>query len=414
MSRPARVDPIDANSGATSLAILGSTGSIGLQALDVAAKESGRLRVTALAAGRSLDQLCEQAARWQPAHLALEHAADPAAAREQLRAAAPAAEVEVGPGAAARMTARSDAAIVVNGIVGAAGLASSLAALERGARLALANKETLVIGGELVMRAMKRANHSGALEPRAGGERLPRPLLVPIDSEHSAALQCLQGRPAAEVRKLTLTASGGPLRHHPDWRRATPAEVLAHPVWSMGPRITTDSATLFNKGLEILEARWLFGLDWAQLDAVIQPGAVLHAIVAFRDGSLVAQAATPDMRLPIQLALSWPARWGEAVPSLPVTALAGLEILPIDPARHPAYACALAAGRLGGTAPCVLNAADEVAVEAFLAGAIPLGRVPEVIESVLGEHAVAPVESLEQLRGVDAWGREAARRALSA
>src|SRR5262249_33696515 len=160
---------------------------------------------------------------------------------------------------------------------------------------------------------------------------------------HSAALQCLQGRPASEVARLTLTASGGPLRQHPDWRRATPDEVLAHPVWSMGPRITTDSATLFNKGLEILEAHWLFRLDWDQPAAVIQPGALLHAIVPSRDGSLVAQAAHPDMRLPIQLALSWPARWGEAVPALPVTALAGLEIAPIDPARHPAFACALAA-----------------------------------------------------------------------
>jgi 1-deoxy-D-xylulose-5-phosphate reductoisomerase len=231
-----------------SVAILGSTGSIGLQALDVADKEPGRVRVVALAAGRSLDRLCEQAARWQPAHLALEQAPDAAAAREQLRAAAPAADIEVGSGAAARLTARCDAAIVVNGIVGAAGLASSLAALERGARLALANKETLVIGGPLVMEALRRA--VGHATGRA--EREPLPMLLPIDSEHSAALQCLQGRPAAEVQKLTLTASGGPLRNHPDWRHATPEEVLAHPVWSMGPRITTDSATLFNKGLEIL------------------------------------------------------------------------------------------------------------------------------------------------------------------
>jgi 1-deoxy-D-xylulose-5-phosphate reductoisomerase len=238
--------------------------------------------------------------------------------------------------------------------------------------------------------------------------------LIPIDSEHSAALQCLQGRPAAEVARLTLTASGGPLRGHPDWRRASPAEVLAHPVWAMGPRITTDSATLFNKGLELIEARALFGLSWDQLDAVIQPRAVIHAIVAFRDGSMVAQAAHADMRLPIQLALSWPERWGEAVPPLPVTALAGLEIEPLDPGRHPAYACALAAGRAGGTAPCVVNAADEVAVRAFLEGAIALGRVPEVLERVLAGHRVERVESFEQLRDVDAWAREAARRAIAA
>ena len=380
------------------LAVLGSTGSIGEQTLAVAEREATRLSVVALAAGRSLDRLCEQAARWQPQHLALEQAADPAAAREQLRAAAPGADVEVGVGAGARMAGRCDAAFVVNGIVGAAGLAASLATLERGARLALANKETLVIGGALVERAMQRA----------GGE------LLPVDSEHSAALQCMLGRPPSEVACLTLTASGGPLRQHPDWRRATPAEVLAHPVWAMGPRITTDSATLFNKGLEILEAHWLFHLDWAQLDAVIQPRAVLHAIVTFRDGSLVAQAAHPDMRLPIQLALSWPERWGEAVPALPITALAGLEILPIVAEQYPAFACALAAGRAGGTAPCVVNAADEVAVQAFLAGELALGQVPLVLERVLAEHTVQPVESLEQLRGVDAWAREAARRAVRA
>ena len=380
------------------LAVLGSTGSIGEQALDVAARESERLRVVALAAGRSLDRLCEQAARWRPAHLALEHAPDPTAAREQLRGAAPGADVEVGPGAAARLAARCGAPAVLNAVVGAAGLAASLATVERGARLALANKETLVIGAPLV----------AAARQRSGAE------LIPVDSEHSAALQCLGGRPAREVLKLTLTASGGPLRTHPDWRRATPAEVLAHPVWAMGPRITTDSATLFNKGLEILEARALFDLAWEQLDAVIQPRAVLHAIATFRDGSLVAQAASPDMRLPIQLALSWPARWGEAVAPLAVADLAGLEILPLDPDRHPAYRAALAAGRAGGTAPCAVNAADEVAVQAFLDGAIPLGQVPEILERVLGEHRVEAVESLEQLRGVDAWARDTARRAVVA
>ncbi len=380
------------------LAILGSTGSIGEQTLDVAERERERVHVVALAAGRSLDRLCEQAARWQPAHLALEHATDMRAARERLRAAVPGADVEVGPGSAARLAARCGAGVVLNGIVGAAGLAASLAVLDRGVRLALANKETLVIGSELVAASLARA----------GGE------LIPVDSEHSAALQCLQGRPPAEVAKLTLTASGGPLRQHIDWRRATPAEVLAHPVWTMGPRITTDSATLFNKGLEILEARALFDLAWEQLDAVIHPRAVLHAIVTFRDGSLVAQAAHADMRLPIQLALSWPERWAEAVPALPVTALAGLEIEPIEPSRYPAFDCALSAGRAGGTAPCAVNAADEVAVQAFLDGRLSLGRVPEVLERVLAAHDAQRVESLEQLRAVDDWARDAARRAVDA
>jgi 1-deoxy-D-xylulose-5-phosphate reductoisomerase len=375
------------------VAILGSTGSIGEQSLDVAARESDRLRVTALAAGAGLDRLCEQALTWRPAFLALEHPADERTARARLAAAAPGSVIELGEGAAARVAAACGAELVVNGIVGAAGLEPSLVTLARGARLALANKETLVVGGPLVRDAL-----------RAGGGEL-----LPVDSEHSAALQCLLGRPAAEVAMLTLTASGGPLRRHPDWRRATRAEVLAHPVWAMGERVTTDSATLFNKGLEVIEAHWLFELDYDRIEAVIHPQAVVHAIATFRDGSLMAQVARPDMRLPIQLALSWPERWGEAVTPLPAHALAGLEFVPVDPASHPAFACALAAGRTGGTAPCVLNAADEVAVRAFLDGRIALGAVPEVLERTLAAHAVERVESLEQLRAVDGWARDRAR-----
>ncbi len=380
------------------LAVLGSTGSIGVQTLDVANREREQLRVTALVAGRRLDRLCEQAERWQPAFLGLEYADDVAAARARLRAIAPRAEVIVGSGAGAEVASACGAELVVNGIVGAAGLAASLATLERGARLALANKETLVVGGPLVKAALARG----------GGE------LTPVDSEHSAALQALLGRPPQEVHRLTLTASGGPLRLHPDWRRATREEVLRHPVWAMGPRITTDSATLFNKGLEIIEAHWLFDLDYDQLDAVIHPQAVFHAIATFRDGSSIAQVADADMRLPIQLALSWPERWGQAVRPLPVTALAGLTLEVIDTARHPAYACALAAGRTGGTAPCVLNAADEIAVQAFLDGAIALGELPGILEQVLTRHTVQSVESLAQLREVDAWARGAAREEVVA
>jgi 1-deoxy-D-xylulose-5-phosphate reductoisomerase len=379
------------------LAVLGSTGSIGTQALEVAARERERVQVVALAAGRSLDGLVAQARAWRPAALALEHAADPAAARSALAAAAPGARVEVGTGAAARLAAECGAEVVLNGIVGAAGLRASLATLARGARLALANKETLVVGGPLVTAALAR-----------GGE------LVPVDSEHSAALQCLGGRPPAEVLRLTLTASGGALRAHPDWRRATREEVLAHPVWSMGPRITVDSALLFNKGLELIEAQALFGLGWEQLDAVLHPQTIVHALATFRDGSTVVQAAAPDMRLPIQLALSWPARWGEAVRPLGATALAGLEFAPLEAGRFPAFDLALAAGRAGGTAPCALNAADEVAVSAFLDGAASLGQVPEVLGRVLAAHRIEPVESVEQLERVDAWAREAAQAAVAA
>jgi 1-deoxy-D-xylulose-5-phosphate reductoisomerase len=210
------------------------------------------------------------------------------------------------------------------------------------------------------------------------------------------------------VARLTLTASGGALRDHPDWRNATREDVLAHPVWSMGRRITVDSALLFNKGLELIEARALFDLGWDQLDAVIHPQARIHALVAFSDGSVVAQAAAADMRLPIQLALSWPEHWPGTVAPPAAAALAGLTFAPIEPGRHPCFDLALAAGRAGGTAPCALNAADEVAVEAFLAGRIRLGEVPEVIARVMEALGVEPVESLAQLQAVDARAREAA------
>jgi 1-deoxy-D-xylulose-5-phosphate reductoisomerase len=379
------------------LAVLGSTGSIGRQALEVAARERDRVRVVALAAARSLEALAGQARRWRPQALALEQPTDAAAARATLASAAPGARIELGPGAAARLAADGSADVVLNGIVGAAGLRASLATLERGARLALANKETLVVGAALVAAARAR-----------GGE------LVPVDSEHSAALQCLGGRPPAEVLRLTLTASGGALRAHPDWRRATPAEVLAHPVWSMGPRITVDSALLFNKGLELIEARALFGLEWRQLDAVLHPQALVHALAVFRDGSTVLQAAAADMRLPIQLALSWPERWGEAAPALDPVALAGLEFAVLPRGRFPAFELALAAGQAGGTAPCALNAADEVAVQAFLEGAVGLGAVPGILARVMEEHVPEPVESIAQLERVDAWARGRARAAVAA
>jgi len=378
------------------LAIAGATGSIGRQTLEVVARHPDRLRCVALAAGADLEGLCALVAAVRPAVVGLERAGDVSAARAALAAAAPGAEIHVGAGAAARAVAASAPDVVVNGVVGAAGLPVSLAALGAGARLALANKESLVVGGELVRAALAR-----------GGE------LLPVDSEHSAALQCLQGRPPKEVARLTLTASGGALRDHPDWRRATAAEVLAHPVWKMGHRVTVDSATLFNKGLELIEARWLFDLDWSQLDAVIHPQALIHALAAFRDGSVVAQAAEADMRLPIQLAISWPERWDSPLaPPRPVR-LAGLAFAEIPAGRHPAFDLARAAGEAGGTAPAALNAADEVAVAAFLDGAIPLGRLPEVLARVLDAHVREPVESLAQLDAVDAWARGEARRAMA-
>lgn len=382
--------------GTRRLALLGSTGSIGRQAIAVAERHPDRLRIVALAAGGDVDRLAEQAARIAPRAIALEYPADPARARAALSAAAPGARVFLGSGAAEALVRESEADTVLNGIVGAAGLPASLAALGRGARLALANKETLVVGGPLVHEALERF----------GGE------LIPVDSEHSAALQCLGGRPPEEVGRLVITASGGALREHPDWRSARPAEVLAHPVWAMGARITVDSALLFNKGLELIEARWLFDLAWDQLEAVLHPEALVHAIVVFRDGSSVMQAAPPDMTLPIQLALSWPERWAPGIPPVPPARLAGLRFEPIDPSHYPGMRVALAAGRAGGTAPCVANAADEVAVRAYLEGALTLGDVPEVVERVLEAHAPRALESLEQIRDIDAAARREAAAAI--
>ncbi len=376
------------------LLVLGATGSIGRQALEVAAAHPDRVAVVGLAAGSALDALCDQARSCRPRAIALERASDPAEARVRLEAAAPGARIDVGAGAAARLVAETECDTVLNGIVGAAGLEASLATLSLGRRLALANKETLVIGGPLVAAALAR--HSDAE-------------LIPVDSEHSAAMQCLGGRPAAEVARLTITASGGALRDHPDWRRATRDEVLAHPVWAMGPRITVDSATLFNKGLELIEAHWLFGLGWDRLDAVLHPQARFHALVTFVDGSIVAQAAAADMRLPIRLGISWPEHWVGPPAPLAAPDLSDLSFAPIETGHHPAYDLARAAGRAGGTAPCALNAADEVAVEAFLSGRLPLGAVPDVIAAVLDAHRVEPVESLAQLREVDAWARDEAR-----
>jgi len=374
------------------LAVLGSTGSIGVQALEIAARERERFAVVALAAGANLEALEAQAQVWRPKWLALERPRDAAAARARLAGASPGAQIELGAGASARVSRECGADVVLNGIVGAAGLEASLAALDRGARLALANKETLVVGGELVRRQLARR-----------GE------LVPVDSEHSGALQCLGARPGTEVARLVLTASGGALRAHADWRRASPAEVLAHPVWRMGRRITVDSALLVNKAFELIEARWMFDLEWRQLEAWLHPQAIVHALVTFTDGSTVAQAARPDMRLPIQLALSWPARGTEAAAPLSAGELCGLTFEPLAAGRYPAYDLALSAGRVGGTAPCVLNAADEEAIEMFLAGRIALGAVPQVLERVLESHEVRAVESFEQLRELDAWARREAR-----
>src|SRR6266571_927066 len=379
-----------------SLAILGSTGSIGTQALDVVRRHQDRFRVVGLGAGSSHELLMGQVREFMPPVVAI---ADQDAAGElkQHLGALRGVEILSGPHAMETLARESDADMVLNAMVGAVGLAPSLAALQSGKMLALANKESLVVGGELVMDLVKG-------EPDR---------LVPVDSEHSALAQCLRGERRDDLKRVIITASGGPFR---GWTRAELAkasvkEALAHPTWNMGLKITIDSATLMNKGLEVIEAHYLFELDYASIDVVIHPQSVVHGIAEFRDGSMIAQLSVPDMRLPIQLALAWPERLPTGVepfrladPSKPTR----LAFEPVDRETFPALDLAYRVGRLGSTFPAVMNAANEVAVMAFLDGKIPLTRVSEVAAVVVEEHEPAAVVSVVSLDRADAWARQRA------
>src|SRR2546428_4753736 len=340
------------------VAILGSTGSIGCSALQVLGRQRERFRVAALTAYSNADLLQRQAAEWKPAYVGLVNGGS----REQGAGSGPSCLVEA--------ATRPDVEIVVNAIVGAAGLEATLAALSAGKRVALANKETLVMAGELVTRTA-----------RAGGGEI-----VPVDSEHSAVLQCITGRRPGELARLILTASGGPFRTWTPERLAgaTVAEALQHPTWKMGKKITVDSATLVNKALEVIEAHFLFGLPYPAVQVVVHPQSVVHAFVEFVDGSVLAQVGFPTMELPILYALTHP----ERVPDRgakrfdPVEAGA-LTLQPGRPEVHPAHALGRAAGEQGGTAPAAFNAANEVAVQLFLEGRIRFGKIAETIERVL-------------------------------
>ncbi len=373
------------------LVILGATGSIGTSALDVAAGLRDRLEVVGLACRSDWRALAALAARWRPAAVAIE---DETAWREARDAGAFASEVEVlsGSEGTIALAAHDDADIVLNGVVGAAGLRSTLAALGAGKRVALANKESLVVGGELVMELA----------------RVPGQLL-PVDSEHNAIWQLLEGRDPAQVARAVLTASGGPFRSATRERLATvrPEEALAHPTWSMGPKITVDSATLANKGLEVIEAHHLFGLSYDHIDVVIHPQSIVHGMIEMVDGALFAALGPPDMREPIRSALLWP----ERVPverGADVTALGGLTFERPDPVRFPSLELARQAGRAGGTAPAVFNAANEIAVAAFLERAIGFLDIAAICERVLGDHDVRPARAVEDLLAADAWARDRA------
>ncbi len=366
------------------LAIIGSTGSIGRQALEVVRALPQHLRVVGLAAGNNIALLEEQALEFRPLYV---HAVGDGLWQRLREAGLPCrwAPPE-------EMVAAPEVDTVLMATAGRAGLLPTLAALRAGKVVALANKEVLVMAGHLVVAAAREG----------GGQ------LRPVDSEHSAIWQCLWGEDVGKVARLILTASGGPFRDTPpqDLARVTAQEALRHPTWRMGPKVTVDSATLLNKGFECLEARWLFDIPLARIEVVMHRESIVHSLVEFCDGSVKAQLSLPDMRLPIQLALTYPERVeGVAVPRLDLAQVGALHFGPVDLARYPCLALALEAGRRGGTYPAVLSAADEVAVEAFLAGRLAFLDIPRLLEEVLEAHVGVAEPHLAQVLEAEAWAR---------
>jgi 1-deoxy-D-xylulose-5-phosphate reductoisomerase len=386
------------------VAVLGSTGSIGVSTLDVLARHPERYAVEVLAAASSHDRLLGQCLRHRPRLAVLE---SPEAARTLeagLRAAGAATQVLCGPEALGESVTGPGVDVVMAAIVGAAGLPSTLAAARAGKRVLLANKESLVVAGALLVDAA-----------RAGGATL-----IPIDSEHNAIFQCLPpgletGRPCRGVKRVLLTASGGPFLRAPreQMALATPAQACAHPRWAMGRKISVDSATLMNKGLELIEACLLFGMEPAQVEVVVHPQSIVHSMVEYVDGSILAQLGNPDMRTPIAHALGWPERIGSGVQSLDLVAAARLDFEAPDLGRFPALRLARSAAEAGGTAPAVLNAANEVAVAAFLDGRLGFLGIPEVVEAVLGRHRNRLADALGTVLEDDRWARETAQSMLA-
>jgi 1-deoxy-D-xylulose-5-phosphate reductoisomerase len=372
------------------IAILGSTGSIGVSALEVVRKLGPSFQVTALAAGRNVHRLAAQVKAFHPRVAAL---ADTSLLPE-LRQLTRGTKTRIVGGDEGMLEASvgSGAEMVLSAIVGAAGLKPTYAAVEKGLDIALANKETLVMAGEVMTKAAAKS-----------GSRV-----LPVDSEHCAVHQCLAGRGhPEEIYRIILTASGGPFRERlaSTFRDITVAEALKHPTWSMGPKITIDSATLMNKGLEVIEAHFLFQAPYSKIDVVVHPESVVHSMVEFLDGSILAQLGATSMKLPIQYALTWPRRVSSPSPRLDLTQLKGLHFHPPDKRKFPCLELAYEAGKKGGTAPAVLNAANEVAVAKFLAGKIKFVGIPQLIEKVLSKHRTVKNAGLSSILAADQWAR---------
>jgi 1-deoxy-D-xylulose-5-phosphate reductoisomerase len=390
------------------IAILGSTGSIGVNTLDVIGRHAGRFEVAALSAGKNVERLVSQCVQHGPRYAVMTDRNAAEKLRAELAARAPQVTVLAGAEALEEIASHADVDVVMAAIVGAAGLPATIAAARAGKHVLLANKEALVMSGDLFMRAIEE-----------GGATL-----LPVDSEHSAIFQSLPrgfacGRAGeferAGARRLLLTASGGPFRRTPVERLAhvTPQQAVAHPNWVMGPKISVDSATMMNKGLEVIEAHWLFGAPLEAIQVVVHPQSVVHSMVEYLDGSVIAQLGAPDMRTPIACALAWPERIESGVEPLDFTTLGALEFERVDTARFPCVRLAAEAIRAGGTAPAALNAANEIAVEAFLGGRLAFTGIAQVIDSVLGEVDAEPLESLEQVYAADVEARALAARFVS-
>jgi 1-deoxy-D-xylulose-5-phosphate reductoisomerase len=377
--------------------VLGSTGSIGTATLDVISHLSDRLSAVGLSAHRNTDALLGQIERHRPRWVAL---TDADSRRAIDRSALDGTELLFGEDGVRHMVTDADTDIVVSAIVGAAGLAGTWAALEAGKTVALANKETLVVAGPLVMRL---ARERGAK-------------LLPVDSEHSAVFQALTGSKRGEVRRIVLTASGGPFRGkcRADLEDVTAADALRHPTWRMGPKITIDSATLMNKALEVIEARWLFDLAPEQIEVIVHPESIVHSFVEFVDGSVLAQLSPPDMRLPIQFALTYPDRVAGPAKQLDWRELTGLHFEPPDHETFPALQLGYEVARRGGTCGAVLNAANEAAVGRFLSGDLSFLDIPRACRAVLNHHDFSAAPTLDELGEADRWARNEVNRWTSA
>ena len=379
------------------LTVLGSTGSIGANTLDVVRQNRGRFRIFALAAGRNIELLASQINEFQPEVAVVEDASAIPLLRELLTGSKK-VELLSGPEALTQIASAAEVDTVMSSIVGVAGLAATYAAVCLGKRIGLANKEVLVSAGQLVMDAVAR-HHAE---------------LIPVDSEHNGAHQCLRAGQRAEAIKLILTASGGPFRNTPRAAldHVTPADALRHPTWKMGNRITIDSATLMNKGFEVIEARWLFDFGPDEIEVVVHPQSTVHAMVEYNDGSVIAQVCATDMRMPIQYALTWPERAAAPVPRIDWAEARQWEFLPPDFAKFPCLGLAYQCLREGGASSCILNAADEVAVGAFLAGRISFPAIAQVVEETLARIPKTEPSSISDVLQTDGEARRVAEDIL--